>query len=188
LTFARFAEQLDQGLAPDSGNTADDVETRMLVEEMKLGCTQGMLLCLDRDHRLAYILGHVIGLASGEAAEILGVTSATFRKRLSRSRERLHAFMERKCGLVNAANPCHCARRIDHAIAIGRIDPANLLFAGHPRLGDAERSTRIAVHEMERLYTAADLLRNHPTYAAPGMSAEALRAILKPGRLQLLKD
>ena len=62
LTFERFAEQLDEGLAPDVPGPAAEVENRLLVEEVKLGCSQGMLLCLDRDHRLAYILGDVFGV------------------------------------------------------------------------------------------------------------------------------
>ncbi|MGH2614442.1 MAG: RNA polymerase sigma factor [Thermomicrobiales bacterium] len=187
LTFERFAEQLDQGLAPASPDPAIDVEHRLLVEEVKLGCTQGMLLCLDRDHRLAYILGHVFGLTSQEAAEIVGVTPAAFRKRLSRARERLHGFMERKCGLVDQANPCRCARRLDHAARIGRVDPQHLLFATHPHHGP-DPVTAEAVREMVRLHSVADVLRGHPDYAAPGAAADIIRDFLDSTRLRVLKD
>src|SRR5918994_4529361 len=78
LTFERFAEQLDEGLAPEVPGPAAEVENRLLLEEVKIGCTQGMLLCLDRDHRLAYILGEVFDLASDEAAIVLGVSSVTY--------------------------------------------------------------------------------------------------------------
>ncbi len=131
-TFARFAEQLDEGLAPAVPGPAADVERRLLVVEVKLGCTQGMLLCLDRDHRLAYILGEAEDLASREAGDIVGISPAAFRKRLSRARGRLHGFMARKCGLVNPANPCRCGRRVEHAVRVGRVDPDRLLFATHP--------------------------------------------------------
>ena len=40
LTFERFAEQLDEGLAPDVPGPAAEVENRLLVEEVKLGCTR----------------------------------------------------------------------------------------------------------------------------------------------------
>lgn len=188
LTFERFAEQLDAGLASDASHLADDVETRLLLEDVKLGCTQGMLLCLDRDHRLAYILGHVFALPSNEGAEILEITPAAFRKRLSRARQRLHHFMERKCGLVNPGNPCRCARRVDTAIRTGRVDPAHLLFAHHPVRLPADRQTVAAVHEMEGLYAAADLLRDHPRYAARGSTAAVLQQLLDPERLSLLED
>ena len=187
LTFERFAEQLDEGLAPEAPGPAAEVENRLLVEEVKLGCTQGMLLCLDRDHRLAYILGDVFGLTSQEAAEIVGISAVAFRKRLSRARARLHGFMEGTCGLVNPANPCRCARRVDHAVRIGRIDPERLLFATHPVRLESDASTREVVQEMEQLHSAADLLRGHPDYAAPGKASEVVRDLLdRSPRLRVL--
>jgi RNA polymerase sigma factor (sigma-70 family) len=178
LTFERFAEQLDEGLAPEIPSPAAEVENRLLVEEVKLGCSQGMLLCLDRDHRLAYILGDVFGLTSQEAAEIVGISPVAFRKRLSRARSRLHGFMARKCGLVNPASPCRCARRVDHAVQVGRVDPEHLLFATHLVRVAPDDSTREVVREMDQLHSAADLLRGHPDYAAPGKATEVIRSLL----------
>jgi RNA polymerase sigma factor (sigma-70 family) len=187
LTFERFAEQLDEGLAPEAPDPAAEVENRLLVEEVKLGCTQGMLLCLDRDHRLAYILGDVFGVTSQEAAVIVGLSPVAFRKRLSRARARLHGFMERQCGLINPANPCRCARRVDHAVRVGRVDPEQLLFATHPVRLEPDASTREVVQEMEQLHSAADLLRGHPDYAAPGKASEVIRDLLdRSPRLRVL--
>jgi RNA polymerase sigma factor (sigma-70 family) len=188
LTFERFAEQLDEGLAPAAPDPADEVERRLLVEEMKIGCTQGMLLCLDRDHRLAYILGDIFALNSTEAAEVAGVSPVTFRKRLSRARARLHGFMERKCGLVNPANPCRCVRRIDHAKNTGRIDPECLLFATHPVRHPSIEATRDAINEIEGLHRAAELLRGHPEFAAPGAATDVLRIVLQPTRRGVLAE
>jgi RNA polymerase sigma factor (sigma-70 family) len=178
LTFERFAEQLDEGLAPEAPGPAAEVENRLLVEEVKLGCSQGMLLCLDRDHRLAYILGDVFGVTSQEAAEIVGISPVAYRKRLSRARSRLHGFMERKCGLVNPSNPCRCAHRVNHAVRVGRVDPDQLLFATHPVRLEPDAAAREVVREMEQLHSAADLLRGHPDYAAPGKVTEVIRGML----------
>ena len=187
LTFERFAEQLDEGLAPQQPGPAAEVENRLLVEEVKLGCSQGMLLCLDRDHRLAYILGDVFGVSSQEAAEIVGISPVAFRKRFSRARARLHGFMERKCGLVNPDNQCLCARRVDQAVRIGRVDPDRLLFAAHAVRREPDAATREVVREMEQLHSAADLLRGHPDYAAPGKASEVIRGLLDgPPRLRVL--
>src|SRR5215210_139381 len=187
LTFERFAEQLDEGLAPDVPGPAAEVENRLLVEEAKLGCSPGMLLCLDRDHRLAYILGDVFAVTSQEAAEITGISPVTFRKRLSRARSRLHGFMERTCGLVNPSNPCRCARRVDHAVRVGRVDPGHLLFATHPLRLEPDAVTREVVREMDQLHSAADLLRGHPDYAAPGKTTEVIRGMLdRSPRLRVL--
>jgi RNA polymerase sigma factor (sigma-70 family) len=185
LTFARFAEQLDEGLAPAAPGPAAEVEQRLLVEEVKIGCTQGMLLCLDRDQRLAYLLGEVFGLTSRESAEILGITPAAVRKRLSRARQRLHGFMRRRCGIVNPESPCRCARRVDHAVRIGRVDPERLLFAAHPTLPPDAR-TLTAVREMEQLHSAGDVLRDHPRYAAPERTIAAIRRLLDSPTLEVV--
>src|SRR4051812_25348230 len=81
-------------------------ERDLLVEEAKVGCLSAMLLCLSREQRIAYVLGNVFELSDAVAAEILEVTPETFRKRLSRARADLHAFMTGKCGLVREENPC----------------------------------------------------------------------------------
>ena len=39
-------------------------------------------------------------------------------------------------------------------------------------------STREVVREMEQLHSAADLLRGHPDYAAPGKATEVIRGLL----------
>jgi hypothetical protein len=36
-----------------------DTEQSLLIEEVKIGCTLAMLQCLDRSHRLAYVLGEI---------------------------------------------------------------------------------------------------------------------------------
>jgi hypothetical protein len=95
--------------------------------------------------------------------------------------------MERKCGLVNAGNPCRCARRVDHAVRVGRVDPDHLLFATHPQRLEADAVTREVVSEMEQLHGAADLLRGHPDYAAPGKASEVIRGMLdRSARLRVL--
>ncbi len=184
LTFARFGEQLAEGLGGTGPDPAEEVERRLLVEEVKIGCTQGMLLCLDRDHRLAYVLGEVFRLTSQESAEIMGITPVAARQRLSRARRRLHGFMEGHCGIVNPANPCRCARRVDHAIRIGRVDPDRLHFATHPAhpATPPDERTLAATREMERLHSAAELMRGHPRYAAPETMMATIRELLDASR------
>lgn len=59
------------------------------IEEMKLQCMSGMLLCLSREQRLVYILGEVFQADHKLGAEILGISSGNFRVRLSRARKDL---------------------------------------------------------------------------------------------------
>ena len=141
LTFDEFGADLLDGLADPQGGAPDQA---LLVEEVKIGCTQAMLLCLDRDERIAYILGDVFELRSEVAGEILGVEPAAFRKRLSRARGRLRDFMRAYCGLLNSNAPCSCARRVTRAVKAGRVDQSNLLFAGKGELLPRRRSSPIA--------------------------------------------
>ena len=178
LTFSRFAEDIDAGIAASIPAPHTDVDEHLLEEEVKLGCTKGMLLCLDREHRIVYILGEVFELSSDEAATILGITVSAYRKRLSRARSRVREFMSDTCGIVNPANPCRCARRIGYAVQSGRVDPQNSLFATHP----ATETVKKAVTEIEILHSSAGLFRSHPLYSAPDGTLEAIRRIVaQPG-------
>src|SRR5688572_15792787 len=83
LSFDQFAEDLAEGRSTDGPM---DAERSLLVEEVKIGCTLGMLQCLDRPHRLAYVLGEILDMSGPEAAEALAITPELFRKRLQHAR------------------------------------------------------------------------------------------------------
>jgi DNA-directed RNA polymerase specialized sigma24 family protein len=88
LGFDRFAEDLERGLQPVS---ADESIDSLLIEEVKVGCSLAMLQCLDRPHRAAYVLGDILELSGPEAADVLEIAPALFRKR-PRSGDHLHAW------------------------------------------------------------------------------------------------
>ena len=54
--------------------TLEEVEYRLLCEEVRISWTYGMLLCLSRPQRAAYLLADVLGLTDADGAEILGCT------------------------------------------------------------------------------------------------------------------
>ena len=83
LSFQLFSDDLLNGLV-DENNAAP--EDHIMLNEMRIRCTMAMLLCLDREHRAAYVLGDVLEMDHREAADIMGITSANYRKRLSRAR------------------------------------------------------------------------------------------------------
>ena len=182
LSFEEFAADLADGL--DAPYDPRGVDEHLLEEEVKIGCTQGMLLCLDREHRLAYILGEVFELPSEQAADVLGIAPPAYRKRLSRARARLQTFMRGHCGLVDPANPCRCSRRVGRAIELGRLNREELLFAGHARRRELEQP----LAEMERLQDAAVVFRSHPAYQAPESIAAWLSELIGSSRLTILSE
>jgi len=111
LNFKAYGDDLDATPDLDLPDPASgSPEASLLVAEAMITCTSGMLLCLDREQRLTYILGEILGTSDTVGAELLEITRENFRQRLSRARRDLHNFMNGKCGLVNPANPCRCAK------------------------------------------------------------------------------
>jgi RNA polymerase sigma factor (sigma-70 family) len=129
LTFTSFADDLADGLSSD-GPAAG--ERALLTEEVKIGCTLGMLQCLDRPHRLAYLLGEILEWPAPEAAEALDLEPAAFRKRLQRAREAIEAFTRAHCGLVSDTASCACHKRVRVALQLGRVREDNLTLAMAP--------------------------------------------------------
>jgi RNA polymerase sigma factor (sigma-70 family) len=168
MSFERFGADLLDGLA------AADATDPVMVEEVKLGCTLAMLTCLDREHRLAYVLGDVFDLPSRDAAELCGITEDAYRQRISRARRSLESFTQAFCGIVDEQAPCRCDRRVARAEELGRIE------RGRPRLAHAD--ARAAARAMESLHDTARLMRSHPSYVAPADILEGIAAIHRTPR------
>src|SRR5262249_7909980 len=99
LSFAETVENLESARAASAAFPPADEAA--LVDEVKLHCTSGMLLCLDRGQRLAYILGEILELPGEQAAAILEIAPAAYRQRLSRARAAMDEFLAAECGLAN---------------------------------------------------------------------------------------
>jgi RNA polymerase sigma factor (sigma-70 family) len=171
LTSEAFAADLADGLDSEAPERAEDA---ILHQQLKVMCSHAMLHILDGDHRIAYVLGDIIGLSSPEAAEILEIEPATFRKRQSRARTTLTAFLGKHCGVVNEAAPCRCHRRLDRAIALGRVSPDRLEV---DRGGIAELRRQLStISEMQRV-TA--FYRDEPELASKRDFVASIRSLIK---------
>lgn len=126
-SFEGYGQFLDS--IPNTELTQDEaVALKETIEEVKLSCMSGMLLCLDREQRLIYILGEVFQIDHRLAAEILEISPDNFRQKLSRARRDLYNFMNNKCGLVNKSNPCRCPKKTKGLVQSGIVDPERLQF------------------------------------------------------------
>ncbi len=183
MSFAEAEGQLHAAIAPgdDFHASAPDLA---LVNEVCLVCAHGMLLCLDRPHRLAYVLGEVLELTSEEGAAVLEISPVAFRKRLSRAREDMETFLKRNCGVADPANACRCSKLLPLARSAGLVDPELPVMTRLP----TREAGRLHL-EVQRVRTAAEIFRTLPKYASPTDFAASLRALLanEPG-LPLLGD
>lgn len=179
MTFTDMGASLDG--VPDEelpDQRALPVETKVLVEEAKLGCITAMLMCLDRRQRLAFILGEVLGESSEVGATALDESAANFRQLLARARKDLYQFMNDKCGLVNSANPCRCARKANGFMRNGWLDANHLQFS-QDRIAAVRDVAADRLDELQALDRQhAELYRLQPFLAGPDL-AQKLRAILQ---------
>ena len=127
-TFETLAADLTRGRDEPLPPSAFGPRSLLLVEEVKRVCWQTMLLCLDRSHRIAYLLASLDDMDEHTGAAILEVDVADFQARANRARELVARFTDENCGLVNRSHPCHCSRRLGRSLVTGRVDPDELLF------------------------------------------------------------
>ncbi len=154
------------------------VPFEILVEEAKIGCTMGVLLCLDGRQRLVFILGEILGATDEAGAEIVGVSPANFRQILSRTRRDLYRFLNGTCSLVNPAAECKCVRKARGFLAQGFLDPERLVFTAdrRRRIRDVVKARADELAQAYETY-GADVFRDHPFYEC-GNTVEMLRQAL----------
>jgi RNA polymerase sigma factor (sigma-70 family) len=157
-------------------------EEKLAARQMAVVCTQGMLMRVSREERLAYLLDTVFGLPSDEAALVLDVTPAAYRKRLSRARHALEGFAQSACGLVNARADCRCEKQV-HAVQVLHRTPS-LQTGAHMSSNQLamnraeQQQASDALDELGRMSDMAGVLRAHPDWQAPERMREAIRWVL----------
>lgn len=187
VSFETIADKLASGLEYGRTFAADTLDAELIGPEEKaetiaiaIGCTQGMLMALDRDHRLAFLLDVIFGLDSTQAAEVLDITAAAYRKRLSRARERLDGFLRGTCGLRDPHAPCRCPRQRPairaRAAAEASPEPGRLQLQAEDVAGAGLARAEFA--RWRAFGDAAAIFRGHPAYRSPEGMVGAIRALL----------
>lgn len=128
MSFNAFGDELDTIPNEFIENYSYSIDKSILVEEAKIACMKGMLLCLDREQRFIYIIGELFEFSDRIGSEVMEISKGNFRIKLHRAKTQLYNFMNNKCGLINKANPCRCARKTAGFIKKGYVDPVNLHF------------------------------------------------------------
>lgn len=183
--FGCYAEYLDRAGDSDLPERPQaSPELDLLIEEARISCTMGMLLCLDREQRLSFLIGEILETDDATGAELLGISRDNFRQRLSRARQQLGSFMQGRCGLVNRNNPCRCARKTAAFIRDGIVDPSRLQFADR-HLEQVERVITQRQHELSTWLsrTRAELRELYPLFEPPKL-AGALTKLLSSSDLR----
>ncbi|MBX2947558.1 MAG: RNA polymerase sigma factor [Cyclobacteriaceae bacterium] len=169
VSFDDFSQYIKSDLDEHDYHGPD---RNVLEQEVKLSCSTGLLLCLNREQRMAYLLGEVFEVDSDTGAEVCETTPENFRKRLSIARDRIRSFMQGHCGIVNPVNACRCNKRISLGLVSGRIAKDNLRFAD-------KGEVLLTLSQVEALHDEAALYKQHPQYKTPeGMRSELARLLM----------
>ncbi len=136
---------------------------KILIEETKIGCYIGSLLCFDRRQRLVFILGAIFNVEDSVGSEIIGISKSNFRKILSRSRKKIFNFVNQTCGLLDDKNPCHCSTKLLGHIKGGWLNPQKIMFCK----GETQKiSDYICINDFNNSDYSKyiQLFREHPFY------------------------
>lgn len=163
-SFRDLGEAISAGLSPEA---PAETERSLLIAEVKAACTLGMLQCLDRARRAAFILGEIMELPGPEAAQILEIAPALFRKRLQQARAAMQSFLKSHCGLVSDAAPCRCNRLVP---LIGQAGPA--------KVAASEASCAELRAKVRQVEAARWALEVHRTTQPPAASVNFARRLM----------
>jgi RNA polymerase sigma factor (sigma-70 family) len=187
VSLEALGERLKQGLVlsaslgdPQGAGRALTPEDKLAARQVALGCTQNMLMALDREQRLVYMLDVAFGLTSTEAAEVLSITPEAYRQRLARARAKLEGFAAGTCGQVDRSAACQCERQLIALTHLAQGGTASKqptpLVALHRRERDEAARQFDA---LLRMGDAAAVFRAHPSYEAPEAIVESIRVVLR---------
>jgi RNA polymerase sigma factor (sigma-70 family) len=158
ITFEIFEEDIKhfEPYQNEFGLTGE--EERIFAEEVKVGCTLAMLQCLDPENRFAYILGGIFNFNSVDAAEVMNIKPAAYRKKISRAKEKVKNFMQGNCGLVNPDAFCQCRKRLLIAKNRGRINFDKIIYQTE------SRKIKDYIKEMNEIDSISQTFRNNPFF------------------------
>lgn len=184
LSFEIFAADISQTDNELSTDPVNDFEKNELAHELKLSCSNVMLQCMDPQNRCAFILGTMFHLDSNTASEIMNITPESYRKKLSRSKQKMSDFMHIYCGLVNGK--CDCKKRVTYAIKQKRINPQNPEYSNLKEL--PETLTAKYINAMEKIDIATDTYSHLKKYISPQKAKDFLIDLLNSKSGQIIQN
>lgn len=172
MPFGEYANLIDSGQSNEIRYSKNKGELSLLEEEVKVSCTQGLLLCLNEVDRMVYILTDILEFNGVEGSEVMGITAENYRQILSRSRKKIRSFLNNKCGLANPKNPCRCNKKIHFLIDQKIVNPKDLRFAKI-----SNRSIDL-VDKISNLEKSVAIYRTVPNFPAPETVLKELKTTL----------
>jgi RNA polymerase sigma factor (sigma-70 family) len=186
MTFGLLEELVSAEIENRPHLSISGPEKAVLLEEARLDCMQGVLACLEKDIRIAFILGELYGVTSTEGAFILDITPEAFRKRISRGRKRMQEFMTKHCGLVNNNETCHChinvARRVEQGLKIP--EKKSIINKEVAAKNRAELVSHLK--ELSEIDRTVAMFRRYPEYQPPDSFKNIMKGLIDSGKYRFI--
>lgn len=100
----QFSKDLNSIPSPDL--TPEEEEENILrTKTARTRCMSGMLMCLTREQRLIYLVGHVFNVDHNIGSEVYGLSKDNYRKKLSRTKKEFHNFMNKQWKQLEECKP-----------------------------------------------------------------------------------
>ena len=186
MTFEFLEERISADTANTRPLTVSGPERDLMLEEARLDCMQGVLACLEKEMRIALILGELYGFTSKEGAFILGITPEAFRKRLSRGRKSMQNFMLKHCGLVDKNNACRCHKVAGKKLKSGLVNPAKRSFVKKDEAVKGRAEALAHLQELTEIERTVSMFRRYPEYQSPDSFANIVKGLIDSGNYKIL--
>lgn len=185
ITFDAIEEMLSSVTNTTSSLNISGPERGLLLEEVRFDCMQSVLTCLDREVRIAVILGEFYGVTSKEGAFILAITPEAFRARLSRGKKRVQEFMEKHCGLVNKNNACSCHKVAAINLEQGQIVPERETIIKKEAATKGRAEVVAHLNELSEIDRTVEMFRRYPEYQSPDSFSHIVRDMIGSGKYMI---
>ncbi|WP_430908517.1 RNA polymerase sigma factor [Maribacter sp. 2-571] len=123
----RFVRETEH-LTTVSAHTDSPKITEAITEEVRVLCATAMLMCLNREQRLVYIIGEVFGADHALGTELFRTSKGNYRVKLHRAKAELLNYVSGRCGIIDPSNPCRCPKKAKVLVSQGVVDGNNLKF------------------------------------------------------------
>jgi RNA polymerase sigma factor (sigma-70 family) len=163
ISFDIMEQDCNIRLPENESNNVPDPEQDIMLAELKISCSQAMLMCLSHEERLIYILSSMFGLSSTDGSAIVEITPEAYRQKLHRAKSKLKNFLENNCGLINKAATCKCRKRLNYALSNGRIARGKQNFTSEFYLPN-EMDISAFIKMMESYEDYSDTFKHTPYY------------------------
>jgi RNA polymerase sigma factor (sigma-70 family) len=188
INWEKACELVDQAEARGWLSDPPAAPNKMLEIEARLRCTQALLTAMDRPHRLAFILGVVMDVSSMDGAYILEISPAAFRKRVSRARAKLKAFLAGNCGLFDASNRCCCPGVLANHLQNQWISPENPIFMKNGFRTQSNEDLAEYLKELDELSRVSTLFKAYPQSQCPPDISHKIKQIIDQNTYRVLTD